>query len=243
ARGERGQRAPDPAREHLASRWLQRAGLTPEGLGVLQRRYAQEVAFADGEVGRLLALLDRGSLAGRTAVAVTADHGESFLEHGHLRHCRSLHEEEVRVPLMLRLPAGAAGRGGRRIAAPVTLLDVAPTLLELAGAAPRSLRGVEGSSLLGRLDPAHRPATRPAAPPVVAVAGTWSAVVAGRHKLLRDAAGGETRLYDLAADPAELHDLAAERPQLTERLERRLQPTSPAAAAHLQRLQALGYLR
>ncbi len=238
-----------------------RAGLDAGELAHLVDLYDDEVVFADRQLADLLAALEARGVRDRAVVVVLSDHGESFLEHGHLRHCRSLYEEEVRVPLIVHLPAGRAAR----IATPVTLLDVAPTLLELAGIDPRALP-LEGHSLLRRLrDPAaaegagstlraRRPGRPDGAagepPPEVASAGAWWSLRQGRWKLLVDrGGGGAVRLYDLAADPGERRDLAPARPalvrRLTGKLDRALVDLAPAgapAAPALDELRALGYL-
>jgi len=97
---------------------------------------------ADARVGELLATLRETGLEERTIVIVTSDHGEEFLDHGGVNHGRTLHEEMVRVPLMIRVPGMAA----REIAAPVSLVDVVPTLFELLSLPARHEQ--DGRSLL-----------------------------------------------------------------------------------------------
>jgi len=93
--------------------------------------YEGEIAWVDAHVGELVRRLDALDLARRTLVIVVSDHGDEFFEHGGLGHHRTLYEEVVKVPLVLRLPgvlpAGAAVPG------PVALSDVVPTLLEVLG--------------------------------------------------------------------------------------------------------------
>ena len=75
-----------------------------------------------------------------TLVVLTSDHGEAFGEHGYRWHAKTLFEELVRVPLIIRRPG--EDQPGRRIAAPVQLVDIAPTLLDAAGLAiPEELEG------------------------------------------------------------------------------------------------------
>jgi len=66
---------------------------------------------------------------------VTSDHGEAFLEHGMLGHGFAPHDELMRIPLVIRLPESMRSETGR-VDTPVGLIDVMPTLLELAGADP-----------------------------------------------------------------------------------------------------------
>ncbi len=97
---------------------------------------------ADARVGELLATLRATGLDDRTIVIVTSDHGEEFLDHGGVNHGRTLHEEMVRVPLLIRVP----GMPAREIATPVSLVDVVPTLFELL--ALRADHEQDGRSLL-----------------------------------------------------------------------------------------------
>jgi arylsulfatase A-like enzyme len=97
----------------------------------LEALYAGEVAWTDAQIGRVLAELERAGLADETLVVVVADHGDEFFEHGGIGHRRTLHEEVVRVPLILRLP-GALVAGERR-PEPIALADVPAHLAELLG--------------------------------------------------------------------------------------------------------------
>jgi choline-sulfatase len=93
--------------------------------------YDAEIRWTDSVLARLLTVLRRRGLLRDTLVVVTADHGDEFLEHGGKGHQHSLYTELVHVPLVFwapdRLPAG------RRVEAPVSLADVAPTVLAIAG--------------------------------------------------------------------------------------------------------------
>jgi arylsulfatase A-like enzyme len=114
----------------------------------LRGAYDAAVRHVDFFVGVMLAELERSGAADRTAVFVLADHGEDLLDHGYFNHRLSLHDENVAVPLMVRIPGGEPAR----IDAPVALADVAPTLAGLAGLAPPEGRGRD---LLGPADPAR----------------------------------------------------------------------------------------
>jgi len=93
----------------------------------LETRYNAEIYYADGEIARLLNELDRKGMTANSMVAVTADHGESFLEHNRFTHGRSLYDNEIRVPLILW--HGGHSLGGHRDLNMVELVDVMPTLL------------------------------------------------------------------------------------------------------------------
>jgi arylsulfatase A-like enzyme len=95
----------------------------------LKALYDGEIAFTDTAIHHLLAELERHGLAEGAVIAYTADHGEEFREHGFWTHSRTLYEELVHVPFALRVP----GVPPRRISQPVSLVDLAPTLLEALG--------------------------------------------------------------------------------------------------------------
>lgn len=107
--------------------------------------YDQEARYTDDHVGPFLAHLARLGLAERTIVVITSDHGEEFGEHGSMGHGRTLHQEVLRVPLVIAAPGLLAPA---EVTTPVSLLDVAPTVLDLLGLAPTA--GQRGTSLVGR---------------------------------------------------------------------------------------------
>jgi arylsulfatase A-like enzyme len=109
--------------------------------------YDGEIRATDDQLGRVLDHLARRALGDTTLVVVTSDHGEEFLEHGHWEHQRTLYEEVVRIPLVMRGP----GIRPRRETAPASLLDVAPTITAWAGL-PAS-GSFQGRSLLETMGP------------------------------------------------------------------------------------------
>lgn len=172
-----------------------------EGLGNDRvGRYDQEVAFTDAQVGRLLAGLHVRGLDDRTVVIFTADHGEGLVEaedHGHLYHGPTLNDEVIRVPLIMRGPGLEPGRTQR----PVSLVDLAPTFLELAGIAPDpDLRGVSLAPYLHGEDPPH--------PPVFfekekATALPQKGMVLWPYKVVLVKPYNKLRIWNLAEDPHE----------------------------------------
>jgi len=220
----------------------------------VRRRYDEEIRLTDEGLERLLAALEALGLSDRTVVVVTADHGEELYERGWLGHTRSLHEELLRVPLVIRAP-GMEAEDARVVKTPVSLASVTPTLLELAGVERA------GADLGARsLAPFLRGETPRPAPVRAAVdysawnggAATYErALVAGRYKLVQSRLTGALRLYDLEADPGERRDLAGERPELAARLARALPDRERSAGEaaprralsddELARLRALGY--
>jgi arylsulfatase A-like enzyme len=238
----------------------QRDRLTPDDIAYLVGLYREEIAFTDEHLGRLLDYLDTSGLAKRTLVAVVADHGEEFMQRGWIGHTRTLHDELVRVPLVLRLPGVLEPRAEPT---PVSTLDVAPTVLELAGAEadPES----EGRSLLPYLG-----AAAPPLPPhdvraevsfVAPRIDTRSeqtvfltALIRGDLKIVHDLVSGRFELYDRASDPGERSDRFGAHPRAEELRDALLAweaardgHGAPAALlepteAELERLRALGYV-
>jgi arylsulfatase A-like enzyme len=115
-----------------------RESLTPADLAHLLALYDGEIRYTDDNLGRVLDHLRQRGLEGNTLVVVTSDHGEEFLEHGSWEHQKTLYEEVVRVPLLLRGP----GVPVRRERAQAGSIDVAPTILDWAGLeVPPSVHG------------------------------------------------------------------------------------------------------
>ena len=102
---------------------------SPSWIAIRGRPYDGEIAFADSEIGRLLARLRSLGLAERTLVVFAADHGESLGEHGYTGHGMRLYEPAVRVPLIASFPGRL--RQGRRVKELVRLVDLMPTVLSL----------------------------------------------------------------------------------------------------------------
>ena len=126
---------------------------TPGPGSSAQARYAEEVATADSEVGRLLAALaDRAST---TLVVASSDHGEAFGEHGELGHSIFVYDTTLHVPLVMR---GPGVPGGTRVAGDVSLIDVSPTVMALTNVAGFTAEGV---SLVTTLDRRASPAAAP----------------------------------------------------------------------------------
>lgn len=165
--------------------------------------YDRTIREADDLMASLLGELARLGLAERTLVVLLSDHGEAFGEHGSLEHGYAGHQEQLQMALVFRGPGVPAGV---RIDTPVSIVDVAPTVLELAGAAP--LPYAQGISLA----PAFAGRSLPAARPLFF---SWLAQGAlgvrhGQWKYLRADHGHE--LFDLASDPQERLPRGRKRP-------------------------------
>ncbi len=184
--------------------------LTPAELDHLVRLYDGNLAFADREIGRLRARLEAEGLLDKTVLIVAADHGEALFEHGFVGHNTQLYEESVRIPLIVRPPAGSMAVG-RRVPALVDLLDVAPTVADVFGLLdqPDARRNFQGRSLLAVLAGAPGKAA-------VLSRTVWDrpryALRDARHKFIYDTRTGAEELYDLQADPGERRSLASSQP-------------------------------
>jgi len=166
-------------------------------------RYDSEIAYTDAAVGRLIAAARKRRPS--TVIVLAADHGEEFDEHGGRYHGSTLYEEQLRIPLIISIP----GIPAHTIDAPVELLDVAPTVLNLLDIpVPVRMRGTDLGPWLG-VPPA--PSSR--LPPAFAEVEDKRMVVAGTDKLLCDLHWGSCAYYDLAADPREQRNLAEARPE------------------------------
>jgi arylsulfatase A-like enzyme len=219
-------------------------GLEPRHVQHLVDLYDDEILYLDGQLAALFGMLS--ALQDETLMVLAADHGEEFLEHGEVKHCKSVFDTGVRTPLVLRIPGVA---GGRRIAAPAQNLDIVPTLLDYLGI-PAGDLGHAGRSLRPLLEtgvPVHRH--------VVSTERTLRAVTSRRHKLVYDLRERGIQLYDLLRDPAEQRDLAARQPRVTRELMRglrdwmrehegdRAERSVQNALEAEKRLRALGYIQ
>jgi arylsulfatase len=191
-------------------------------------RYDADVAFADAEIGRLVAALRSSGVIDRTVVVVTADHGQSLGQHDWLPHGR-ITNDNLHVPLVVRFPPGVTEQPAR-VTEVVSLVDVMPTVLARfdGQASRRFLAQATGEDALGGARVrgwalAQRTSrSRPG----------WErepehAIVADRFKYVQGA--GTEALYDLEAEPAERTDVASRHADETVRLRRLLAETLAAA--------------
>jgi arylsulfatase A-like enzyme len=215
--------------------------------------YDGEVAAVDDEIRQIIELLDRDGVLRDAVIVVTGDHGEEFGEHGEVLHGHTLYDEATRVPLIIVAPGIDSNRVIRE---PVSLLSVAPTILDLVGAPPEPRH--EGRSLV----PLMRGGTAPSATVVSELEPIGdgpdarvhtAAVFDGQRAALLGTQGG-VEVYDIGADPHEQRPLppllAAESLDLFASLDRVRPPSTQASAdviarpvddATKEKLRALGY--
>ena len=191
--------------------------------GATQRElYDLEVAQADACLGRILDAARKRSDWDETVVIVHSDHGEEFDEHGGRHHHSTLFDEQVRVPLILRIP----GQSAKRVEPPVELMDIPETLFDLMGI-DGSKYG-HGQSLLPYLFDGAGPA--PIAFSQLHAPGQHisrrDSVRVGQWKLIHDLISDTTLLFDLSRDPEEHKNLAHTNPSQLQLMRRWLDSCS-----------------
>ncbi len=174
--------------------------------------YNSAITAADAVIGKLLSALQQRKLYENTAVIVVADHGESLGAHGEDAHGVFLYDETIHVPLLIKLPASQTAKPPTaRVPAKVRLVDIAPTLLEIAAIPVPSQ--MQGQSLL-RIAKSKSSGGSGSDQPVYSRADLpqrgfgWSPLEswrAGKYLYIR---APKPELYDLAADPGAAHNLA-----------------------------------
>ncbi len=201
-----------------------------EGGGPDRTDARAEADEIDRNVSRLLVALDRLGITGSTYVFYAADHGaQGRVGNAPLSGGKgAVTEGGLRVPFLARGPGIPAGICSR---VPVTVCDLLPTMLGLAGIAAPVPTGVEGGSLVPILrDPLGRGAVRRPREELVFHfphydlnnGGPATAILVGSHKLVRNYERDSIRLYDLGTDPTESRDLSATQPDRAKDLDARL---------------------
>jgi choline-sulfatase len=188
-------------------RWANEAHATdevdlddPDALRALRRAYYGLVTYVDRKLGELLAALEQSGQACDTVVVFTSDHGDMLGERRMVQK-RSFYEWSARVPLVLRFPGGRDA--GSRIAEPVSLLDLLPTLLDLAEVPDGDRMPCDGTSLLASAPDRHvlseYHVEKVRAPCFMARRGRWKYVYVHGH---------DRQLFDLETDPGEWTNVA-----------------------------------
>jgi arylsulfatase A-like enzyme/ankyrin repeat protein len=236
--------AADDNGQQLTNTSMRAAGLSARDLQRLRELYDDEILCVDYYLGRLFAALQELGQYENTIIIVTADHGEAFLEHGSLKHGAALYQETTSIPLII---AGPGIQPGIRKQDLVAQVDIAPTILKLAGIQqPVAMSGVNF------LQAFRGKGTSNAKLVVSEIPEKAYAIREGSLKLI--VTGNAKELYDLSRDPAEKMNLAKSRPAdvrrlndryqaLMRRRERRTVRTSSPTKDQLKALKSLGYLK
>ncbi len=250
---------------------------TPYELPPAERRrgssYEAELGYVDEVLGKFWDFLEQRGLSSRALVVFTSDHGESLGEHGEGTHGYFIYQSTLRVPLIIHGPAGSGSEPGpsehgpaaRRVDEPVSLLDVAPTVLQLVGVArPREFQGRSLVGLMGPMGLTGSPnsaARKSAAAEEIYSESLYAhnhfgtsalrSLRAGRYKYVE---APRPEFYDLASDPSETQNLYASQKSLAATfrdqlaaLRARFRSESPAGSRALspeavERLASLGYV-
>jgi arylsulfatase len=187
--------------------------LSAADMGHLFDLYDEEITSFDFGLEKLIETLEANRLMERTIVVVVSDHGESFLEHGTIKHCFTVYDTETRVPFLLYLP---------RLEMPIRRttwvenLDVVPTLLDYLGIDAEPY-GLEGTSLRDVLESGETDKRR-----AFSSMASQRSVNDQRYKLIFDIARDRYKLFDLVEDPGETRDIAAENERVLKRLQHEL---------------------
>jgi arylsulfatase A-like enzyme/tetratricopeptide (TPR) repeat protein len=208
------------------------------------RPYEAEVAYTDAALGPLLDAVNDD----RTAIIATGDHGEGLGDHGESSHTLFVYDSTTKVPLIVKAPGVPAGS---RVERQVRSVDIAPTILELAGLSPRAK--IDGVSLLAKLgkDPGEEfSAYGETFGPFYQF--NWNELRFLRKDGFKFIEAPRPELYDLRVDPGETRNLWTENPsdvgkRLRRELDRVVKAERVAAALPMdeetkRRLESLGYV-
>ena len=201
--------------QQLSKNWMH--GFDDEMVRLVRRIYFAMIAEVDAMVGQVVDAVDKAGLADSTYVILSSDHGELAMEHQQF-YKMSMYEASVRVPLIIRGPAVAAGKREDSL---VSLVDIYPTLMEMAAVAPpQAPEGLDGRSLLatmrgrsseGRgwvLSQYHGDTCNTGV--FMLREGQWKYVVY---------VGYEAQLFNLQKDPGEMENVAGQHPDKVGRMD------------------------
>lgn len=238
------------------------ADISRAQLDYVLSQYDGEIRYTDHYLGRLFDSLKKAGLWENSVVIVTSDHGEEFFDHGQKGHKRSLYVESVHVPLIVKYPESSRTGRDSRV---VSLVDLFPTILALAGRGPETAS--QGVSLL-------EPEPDPARSIFFELLSTfyhrltdgtgygksdeeWMAIRRGDLKLIVVPSKERTELYRLSSDPGEQLNIAIEDPEKVAKMENDLREWREESLAigqsrlgveadldpeEIERLRQLGYL-
>lgn len=260
-----------PDSEYLPHEFMMKGyGSNPKDVAHLRALYEGEIHHADAEFGRFLDLLKFLDLYDDSLIVLTADHGEEFGEHGGFDHGRTLYEELLHVPLVVKFP-GDRWKGST-VSSSVSLVDLAPTILDVAGV-DRSRLHLDGRNVTppAAVDPSSRQrilfSEIDVSPGPGLAAVNCKAIRISDLKCIFNVLGTDQfsksaptwTVFDLARDPAERSPLSPQSAQYSRSidiLKRWVTAEVKGAPAHdvpapgdraseemIERLRSLGYLR
>jgi arylsulfatase A-like enzyme len=181
--------------------------------------YDSEIAYVDAYVGKVVAKLKALGIYDDTVIILTSDHGEAFQDHGLFFHGQNLYDEVIKVPLLIRVP----GWKPRRVEGPISLVDVAPTYLDLMDiSVPQDFEGQSlVATMLGKAPVPDRPIFSELLPYT-----NWKehhkVIIQGDLKYIRVLTSNTQQLYDLSKDPKEKNDLSRTNKEDVEKMRAKL---------------------
>lgn len=201
-----------------------------EDIQILRALYDGQLCYLDQQIGELVRYIDSLGILDDTVLIITSDHGDSLGEHNHIGHRMALYEQLVRVPLLIRYPARF--QPGARVRQQVSLIDLYPTILELAGI-DLSQENTNGFHSL------ITPLTAEARPFIIAentAPKSQNDVIArmirtGQHKYIWKS-NQEHELYDLVKDPRESANLVDLETKLVRKMDEYLEEWKRSAVDH-----------
>ena len=213
--------------------------------------YDGEIAFMDEQIGRLYSWLQSQGLDRKTILVLVGDHGEGLGEHGELAHGYFIYDYAVHVPLIVVTPFKEFA--GRRVKPQVSVVDVFPTVCELAGVKYQATQGHSLLNLMKLKKEKELPAYCESLTPNLHYG--WSPLIGLRTSRYKFIEAPRPELYDLVQDPQEVNDVQNKFPEVGLSLKRELEalvekisagaPEPQAAnldSETMQRLAALGYI-
>jgi choline-sulfatase len=178
--------------------------------------YAAAIAFEDAQIARLIGHLEARDLLDDTLMVVVGDHGESLGDHGEDSHGIFIYQDALRVPLIVRGP----GVVPRRVSAPVRLVDVMPTILDMFGVGTPPMDGVSLTPLMAGADEgASREVYAESLYPQRFGWASLRSLRADRYKVI---AAPRPELFDLDSDPYEQRNLFESKPSVAAAMLNRL---------------------
>ena len=215
-------------------------------------RYAAGIRDFDRRLASFVDELRSSERFDEIYLVLTSDHGDELFEHGGWDHGHTLFAQQLHVPLLIRRPGG---EGARTVTNVVSLIDLMPTLLSIAGIEPSvGLQGRDFSTLLDRDSPEPSGVSRASA---TSDRPGLHTIRTSDYKLIVDIDTGETWLFHAREDPGEQDNLSTERPEVVEELRDRLltqiaestakgalgKRLAPVPNELVEQLRALGYVQ
>jgi arylsulfatase A-like enzyme len=188
--------------------WRMRQKLSEDDINYLVALYDSEISFTDQYIGQLLSMLKKQNCFDNSIIIITADHGEEFMERGWIGHTITLHQELIRVPLIIKFPDKAS----QIVDHPISLIDIVPTIYDKLGLQiPYSFDGqpldlsqkktTKTNPIFSETFYSLNYGSKPAEPIA------FRSLILGQKKLIYDHLKDSKKIFNLSSDPHEQHNL------------------------------------